>query len=133
MAGAAVVSDLSGQLDLLETGAVMERCDVVVTNDTGLMHIASAKHRKVVAVFGSTVREFGFFPYGTQNIVIERKDVPCRPCSHIGLAEWKMSNTLSPNCFVPPTRNDSSTKANIPRHRSLRCVVLPLDAPRANT
>jgi heptosyltransferase-2 len=38
---------------------------------------------KIVAIFGSTVKEFGFFPYGTESIVIE-KPVKCRPCSHIG-------------------------------------------------
>jgi lipopolysaccharide heptosyltransferase II len=84
--GGGSVEDLSGRLDLLETGAAMQSCDALVTNDTGLMHIAAAKQRKLVAVFGSTVREFGFFPYGTQSIVIERLDVPCRPCSHIGRA-----------------------------------------------
>jgi heptosyltransferase-2 len=40
--------------------------------------------KKVVAVFGPTVREFGFFPVGNEQIVLERKDLYCRPCSHIG-------------------------------------------------
>jgi lipopolysaccharide heptosyltransferase II len=81
-AGAERATDLSGQFSLLETAAAMEYCDVVVTNDSGLMHIASAMHKKLVAVFGSTVREFGFFPYG--GIVVERTGLGCRPCSHIG-------------------------------------------------
>ncbi len=49
------------------------------------MHIAAARRKKVVAIFGSTVREFGFFPYRTESIVVERAGLPCRPCSHIGL------------------------------------------------
>lgn len=81
-AGAERATDLSGQLSLLETAAALEYCDVVVSNDSGLMHIASAMHRKLVAVFGSTVREFGFFPYG--GTVVERQGLTCRPCSHIG-------------------------------------------------
>lgn len=76
--------DFSGELTLLETAAAMQLCDIVVTNDTGLMHIAAAMKRKVVSIFGSTVQEFGFFTVGTKSIVLERKGLYCRPCSHIG-------------------------------------------------
>ncbi len=78
------VTDFSGELSLLETAAAMQYCDVVVTNDSGLMHMASAMQRKIVALFGSTVREFGFYPYRAQAIVLEEEGVSCRPCSHIG-------------------------------------------------
>ena len=78
------VIEYSDQFSLLETAAAMQFCDVIVTNDSGLMHIAAAMKKKLVAIFGSTVREFGFFPVGTENIVIERKGLYCRPCSHIG-------------------------------------------------
>jgi lipopolysaccharide heptosyltransferase II len=76
--------NLCGVLDLLETAAAMEFCDIIVTNDSGLMHIATAMKKKIVAIFGSTVREFGFFPLGRDAIVLERAGLPCRPCSHIG-------------------------------------------------
>jgi heptosyltransferase-2 len=76
--------DLSGELSLLETAPAMEFCDVIVTNDSGLMHVASAMKKKVVAIFGSTVREFGFFPVGTESVIVERAGLYCRPCSHIG-------------------------------------------------
>jgi ADP-heptose:LPS heptosyltransferase len=77
-------TEYSDQFSLLETAAAMQFCDVIVTNDSGLMHIAAAMKKKVIAIFGSTVREFGFFPVGTENIVIEREGLYCRPCSHIG-------------------------------------------------
>jgi lipopolysaccharide heptosyltransferase II len=76
--------DLSGELSILESAAAMELCSVIVTNDSGLMHVACAMKKKVVAIFGSTVREFGFFPVGTESRIVERPDVACRPCSHIG-------------------------------------------------
>jgi heptosyltransferase-2 len=78
------VTDFSGELSLLETAAAMQYCDVVVTNDSGLMHMASAMQRKIVALFGSTVREFGFYPYRAQATVLEEEGLSCRPCSHIG-------------------------------------------------
>ena len=78
------VVDLSGELSLLDTAAAMEYCNILVTNDSGLMHVASAMKKKVVAIFGSTVREFGFFPVGTESIIVERTGLYCRPCSHKG-------------------------------------------------
>ncbi len=86
VAGENAAADFSGEFSLLETTAALEFCDVVVTNDTGLMHLAAAKQRPVAAIFGSTVKEFGFFPYGTKSVVVENNALDCRPCSHIGRA-----------------------------------------------
>ncbi len=77
-------TNFAGEFTLLETAAAMEFCDVVLTNDSGLMHIAAAKQKKIVAIFGSTSREFGFAPYGTESVIIENNDLDCRPCTHIG-------------------------------------------------
>jgi heptosyltransferase-2 len=85
--GAERATSLCGQFGLLETAAAMEYCDVILTNDTGLMHIAVAMHKKVLAIFGSTVREFGFFPYDPAAVVLEQSGLTCRPCSHIGRSE----------------------------------------------
>jgi heptosyltransferase-2 len=81
------VIDLTGTCTLMESAAAMEYVDVVVTNDTGLMHIAAAKDKPLVALFGSTVREFGFFPVSHSATVLEVDGLGCRPCSHIGLPE----------------------------------------------
>ncbi len=78
------VLNVAGEVTLLQSAAVLDHCDAVVTNDTGLMHIAAARKRNVVAVFGPTVRELGFFPYGNKSTVIEHTNLSCRPCSHIG-------------------------------------------------
>ena len=70
--------------NILQTAANMKMCKVIFTNDSGLMHLAAALKIPVISFFGSTVKEFGFFPYKVQNKVLEVKDLPCRPCSHIG-------------------------------------------------
>lgn len=85
--GAGAAESLAGKLSLLETAAAFDHCSLVVTNDSGLMHMASARGRGIVAIFGSTVREFGFFPYGTRSVVLEQQGLACRPCSHIGRSE----------------------------------------------
>lgn len=81
------ILNLAGKLTLPETAAMMDRCFIVITNDSGLMHIAAARKRKVVAIFGPTVRELGFFPFGTESVVVENEGLDCRPCTHIGLPD----------------------------------------------
>ncbi|MBM4167458.1 MAG: lipopolysaccharide heptosyltransferase II [Ignavibacteria bacterium] len=79
------VINLAGKISLLETAALMDLCNVVVTNDSANLHIASARKKNVVAIFGSSVEEFGFFPYRTNAKALQVKNLECRPCSHIGL------------------------------------------------
>ncbi|ANT63929.1 MULTISPECIES: glycosyltransferase family 9 protein [Prosthecochloris] len=76
--------DLSGSCSLMQTAALLERCNAVLTNDTGLMHMASAFHHKLFVIFGSSVREFGFLPYQVESQLFEVEGLRCRPCSHIG-------------------------------------------------
>jgi len=79
------VVNFSGKLSILETAAMMDHCSLIISNDSGLMHLASARHRPVVALFGPTTRELGFFPFGSKSRVIEHESLDCRPCTHIGL------------------------------------------------
>lgn len=81
-----IAFNCAGLFSVLETAAAIDKCTLVISNDSGLMHVAAAQKRKLVAIFGPTVREFGFFPYGTPAIVVERKGLHCRPCTHIGRA-----------------------------------------------
>jgi heptosyltransferase-2 len=67
-----------------QTAADMKMCRVIVCNDSGLMHAACAVKVPVIAIFGSTVKEFGFVPYRSKNLILENKSLTCRPCSHIG-------------------------------------------------
>ncbi len=76
--------NLSNNNDLLQTSADMKKCLAVVCNDSGLMHTASSSGVPVIAIFGSTVKEFGFAPYKTKNKIVENTNLSCRPCTHIG-------------------------------------------------
>ncbi len=70
--------------NILQIAEDMKQCDVVVCNDSGLMHSACAAGVPVAVFYGSTVKEFGFIPYNTPNLILENKTLSCRPCSHIG-------------------------------------------------
>lgn len=78
------IVDLSGECSLAEVAGMMQMCNCVVTNDSALMHVASSQKKPLVAIFGSTVKEFGFAPASPQSIVVENNDLRCRPCTHIG-------------------------------------------------
>jgi lipopolysaccharide heptosyltransferase II len=75
---------LANNNDLLQISADIKRCEAVVCNDSGMMHTAAASGVPVLAIFGSTVKEFGFTPYKIKHRVNEHLSLPCRPCTHIG-------------------------------------------------
>jgi heptosyltransferase-2 len=74
---------LVDRVSLRELPAALGLCRVVVTNDSGPMHIAVARGAPVVAIFCATTPELGFYPYSARAIVVE-KNLPCRPCSSHG-------------------------------------------------
>ncbi len=80
------ITDASNSSSLYDTARVLDGCDGLICNDSGIMHLAAARRVPVAAVFGSTVQEFGFAPFRVPNIIIE-KELDCRPCTHIGRAE----------------------------------------------
>ena len=78
------ILDLTDRLTLQETASVIKFADAVVTNDNGPMHLAECFGKKIVAIFGPTTEEFGFFPYSTNYRVVENRSLKCRPCTHFG-------------------------------------------------
>ncbi len=96
------VADFCGRLSLMESTAMMRHASVVITNDSYLMHAANALGKKVVAIFGSSVREFGFFPYGVDLKVLEVTGLTCRPCSHVGLGSCPRRHFRCMMETIPP-------------------------------
>jgi lipopolysaccharide heptosyltransferase II len=77
------VVNAAGEFTLQETGACLARAAVLVSGDSGVMHMATGVGTRVVALFGPTVELFGFFPYTKRAVVLERV-LTCRPCSAMG-------------------------------------------------
>jgi ADP-heptose:LPS heptosyltransferase len=73
-----------GQLNLHQSASVVRQAAVVISHDTGLMHIAAAFGRKIVAIWGNTLPAFGMYPYRTTHTSFEINTLRCRPCSKIG-------------------------------------------------
>lgn len=72
--------DLTNGSNLRESCAILAACAVLVTGDSGPMHLAAAVGTPVLALFGPTTREWGFFPAGPHDVVLQQ-DLACRPCS----------------------------------------------------
>ncbi|MBL7811711.1 MAG: glycosyltransferase family 9 protein [Bacteroidetes bacterium] len=84
------VQSLCGSCSLLDSALVLQRSDIVITHDTGLMHIAAAIRKPVISIWGNTVPDFGMyplFPRGMDALNVHMANVPdlsCRPCSKLG-------------------------------------------------
>jgi ADP-heptose:LPS heptosyltransferase len=82
------VKNCCGSFDLNISAMLVRQANVVITHDTGLMHIAAAFHKKIISVWGNTVPEFGMYPYlppgKGESHIFQVKGLSCRPCSKIG-------------------------------------------------
>ena len=75
------IIDMRGKTSLLELADILSRADVVVTNDSSPIHIASAfKKPRIFALFGPTIEKFGFFPWSLNSKVFQVNGLKCRPC-----------------------------------------------------
>ena len=112
-----------GKFGLNESADLVHRAKLVVTNDTGLMHVAAAYKRPLITLWGNTVPAFGMYPYyGTKFLqatgarknelpydIIEINNLRCRPCSKIGydscpLGHFKCMEHIDPAQVVARIR-----------------------------
>ncbi|MEW6557346.1 MAG: lipopolysaccharide heptosyltransferase II [Elusimicrobiota bacterium] len=75
--------NLAGKTTLKQLTALIKKCCVFITNDSGPMHISAGLNVPTVAIFGPTVKQLGFFPYSKKAVIVE-KSLPCRPCGKHG-------------------------------------------------
>ena len=80
------VLNYAGKISLNESASLIRNARVVLTNDTGLMHIAAAFKKKILSFWGNTVPLFGMTPYEThpESALMEIEGLRCRPCSKLG-------------------------------------------------
>lgn len=78
------VLNLCGKLNLKALGNILYNSEYVICNDSAILHYSEAVGKRVTAIFGSTVKEFGFYPQLKDSRVFDNKNLRCRPCTHIG-------------------------------------------------
>lgn len=92
--GMAIVSALQdkqilntcGQYTINQSASLVKQARLLITHDTGLMHIGAAFGKKIITIWGNTVPAFGMYPYRADpsSVSFEVTGLGCRPCSKIG-------------------------------------------------
>lgn len=81
------VLNLCSKTYLRMSAAIVDQAHSIITHDTGLMHIAAARQRPLVSIWGSTTPRFGMYPYRCAHKIVQVDDLECRPCDKLGRRE----------------------------------------------
>lgn len=85
------VFNACGLCSIHQSALLVKQASLIVTNDTGLMHIAAAFGKPIISLWGNTIPEFGMYPYygteGQRAEIIQTAGLQCRPCSKLGFAQ----------------------------------------------
>jgi ADP-heptose:LPS heptosyltransferase len=77
-----------GFYNIKQSASILFQAEKIISNDTGLMHIAAAFNKPIISVWGNTIPEFGMYPYmplhPERSHIVEVMGLSCRPCSKIG-------------------------------------------------
>lgn len=98
-----------GKFSLNESADIIRNAKLVISHDTGLMHIAAAFKKNILSVWGNTVPSFGMVPYQTKYEVFQVNKLWCRPCSKTGynkcpLGHFKCMNSQSMDAIAESAR-----------------------------
>ncbi len=83
------VHNICGKYSINQSASIIKQSECVITPDTGLMHIAAAYNKKVIAIWGNTIPQFGMSAYHAHPASkdFEVQGLNCRPCSKIGYSK----------------------------------------------
>ena len=75
-----------GKFSINQSASLVKKARLVISHDTGLMHIAAAFKKKIISIWGNTIPEFGMFPYlpDKESTIFQVEGLSCRPCTKIG-------------------------------------------------
>jgi heptosyltransferase-2 len=82
------INNMVGKASITDSAYILSKSNLVIAPDTGMLHIATALKKPTISIWGSTVPDFGVYPYyGSEEIThlkIENTTLSCRPCSKHG-------------------------------------------------
>lgn len=101
------ILNYAGKISLNSSSSLVRDARLVLSNDTGLMHIAAAFKKKIFSFWGNTVPAFGMVPYKSHpaSKILEIENLSCRPCSKLGYQKcpkkhFKCMKELNPDDAV---------------------------------
>jgi ADP-heptose:LPS heptosyltransferase len=119
LACGSLVQSMCGRVRLNQSASLVRQASVVITHDTGLMHIAAAFRKQIISVWGNTVPRIGMYPYmpgdEQKSTIVEVKGLRCRPCSKLGYDKCPKGHfkcmeeideeVIETDCYTPRTRS----------------------------
>lgn len=122
-----------GKFSLNESAELVKYARVIVSNDTGLMHVAAAFKKPIISLWGNTSPDMGMFPYYGYNnlrdrvsplsVIMENRSLGCHPCSKLGYkrcprGHFKCMNELDMSAVTEQVQrfwatNNSSVLADV--------------------
>ncbi|MBV9119238.1 MAG: glycosyltransferase family 9 protein, partial [Chloroflexi bacterium] len=90
--------DLTGQTTAKQTTSVLERCRLLISNDSGVVHLAAAVGTPVVAVFGPS-NDLAWGPYPARRHRVVRTSLPCSPCFYRGTSLGQPGGCETRDCL----------------------------------
>ncbi|GAA4375887.1 glycosyltransferase family 9 protein [Hymenobacter koreensis] len=105
-----LIYNACGRFTLHQSASLVRQAQLVVSHDTGLMHIAAAFKKEIFSVWGNTVPAFGMYPYRTEFRLLEVEGLACRPCSKIGYEKcpqghFRCMRDIRFDLDLPPARD----------------------------
>jgi ADP-heptose:LPS heptosyltransferase len=84
-----MVYNSCGMFNINQSASLIKQAAAILTNDTGLMHVAAAFRKPIVSVWGNTIPAFGMYPclpeeFRSRSLITEVEGLSCRPCSKLG-------------------------------------------------
>lgn len=103
------VSNACGKYSLNQSAYIVKNAKLIITSDTGLMHIAAAFNKRIISLWGTTSPRYGVAPYMPQNpsnSIVCNLNLRCSPCSKFGLDECPKKHF---NCMLKMDTKDITT------------------------
>jgi len=98
-----IIWNACGKLTIGGSANLIKMSSLVISHDTGMMHIAAAYKKPIISIWGNTSPRFGMFPYLTKNFNLEVNKLNCRPCSKIGFSKCPEGHF---NCMIKQDTNN---------------------------
>lgn len=85
-AGNDLIYNACGKYSVNQSASIIKNSQLVISGDTGMMHIASAFQKDIISLWGCTSPKFGMYPYrpGKDSVILEPTQLKKRPCSKLG-------------------------------------------------
>ncbi|MCB0415107.1 MAG: glycosyltransferase family 9 protein [Bdellovibrionales bacterium] len=107
------ITHFENKTSLDEVLKIINQSKLLVSNDSGPLHMGIAVNTFTVGIFGSTTKEFGFYPYFKHCRIVEHDNLNCRPCHVHGLDQCPLGHF---NCMkdISVTRVFDEIKRSVP-------------------